>query len=57
MGLMTSVLGVITLLIPVLATALVTKIAQRSASDYLYYFVLDGFMALSAFIHLLLLLF
>jgi 1,4-dihydroxy-2-naphthoate octaprenyltransferase len=44
---------IITLLIPVLATALVTNKARYAPTDYLFYFVLDGLMMLSAMLHLL----
>ncbi|MCW3463883.1 UbiA family prenyltransferase [Chitinophaga nivalis] len=43
----------ISLLIPVAATALITHEAHHRPSDYLFYFVLDGFMALSALLHLI----
>ncbi|MFY0254517.1 UbiA family prenyltransferase [Chitinophaga sp. 30R24] len=44
--------AIITLIIPVGATAMITRKAQQSSSDYLFYFVLDGLMALSAVIYL-----
>ncbi|HVI49093.1 MAG TPA: UbiA family prenyltransferase [Chitinophaga sp.] len=44
---------IITLLIPVAATALLTRKAHHTQSDYLFYFVLDGFMALSAVLHII----
>ncbi|GEP89590.1 hypothetical protein CTE07_12350 [Chitinophaga terrae (ex Kim and Jung 2007)] len=56
MGPFISFPAVITLMIPVLITALLTRKAQHSHADYLYYFVLDGLMALSAVIHFLILL-
>jgi 1,4-dihydroxy-2-naphthoate octaprenyltransferase len=36
------------LFIPALITALLYDASKRSTSDYLYYFLLDGLMALSA---------
>lgn len=45
--------ALISLIIPVIATALITRKAQRTKSDYLFYFVLDGFMALSAALYVL----
>lgn len=51
----TSLSAVISLQIPVLATALITRKAQHSTADFLYYFVLDGFMAVSAVVYFLLL--
>ncbi|PSL46578.1 UbiA prenyltransferase family protein [Chitinophaga niastensis] len=53
MGPFISFSAVITLMIPVIATALITRKAQHTASDYLFYFVLDGFMALSALLYLI----
>lgn len=49
----TSVAVVATLLAPVIITALLTRNARRNRSDYMYYFVLDGLMMLSALLHLL----
>jgi len=40
------------LLAPVLITGLLTKKAKYNRSDYMYYFVLDGLMMLSALLHL-----
>ncbi|MBS0031540.1 UbiA family prenyltransferase [Chitinophaga sp. 22321] len=54
-GLMSPFTGlpaIISLVIPVLATALLTHKAHHSNADYLFYFVLDGFMALSAVIYM-----
>ncbi|SHL69300.1 UbiA prenyltransferase family protein [Chitinophaga jiangningensis] len=48
----TDFVGVVTLLIAVAATALITRKAWQDNSDYLYYVVLDGFMMLSALLHL-----
>ncbi|MGO4290951.1 UbiA family prenyltransferase [Chitinophaga sp. RAB17] len=48
MGPFTTLTAVISLIIPVIITALLTRKAQHSHSDYLFYFVLDGCMALSA---------
>lgn len=45
---------VATLLAPVIITALLTRSARHNRSDYMYYFVLDGLMMLSALIHVLL---
>jgi 1,4-dihydroxy-2-naphthoate octaprenyltransferase len=42
-----------TLLAPVIITALLTRNARNNRSDYMYYFVLDGLMMLSALLHLL----
>ncbi|MBV8253285.1 MAG: UbiA family prenyltransferase [Chitinophaga sp.] len=47
-------LAIVSLLLAVMATALITHKAWTDNSDYLYYFVLDGFMMLSAVIQLLL---
>lgn len=44
---------IISLMIPVAATAAITRKAQQTASDYMFYFVLDGFMALSALLYLI----
>lgn len=41
-----------TLLIAVLATAIITRKARNTPSDYMFYFILDGFMMLSAILHL-----
>ncbi|WP_143310133.1 UbiA family prenyltransferase [Chitinophaga vietnamensis] len=41
-----------TLLFASAATALITRKAQQTRSDYMFYFVLDGFMMLSALLHL-----
>lgn len=49
----TTLPAIVTLLAPVIATALITRRAQQTSSDYLFYFVLDGFMALSAILHLM----
>ncbi|GAA0543698.1 UbiA prenyltransferase family protein [Chitinophaga japonensis] len=43
-----------TLLAPVAVTWLLTEKARRNRSDYMYYFVLDGLMMLSALLHLVL---
>jgi len=48
MGTYTSPGAVSSLVVPVIATALITRKAKQNDSDYLFYFVLDGFMALSA---------
>lgn len=53
MGPFSTLPAIITLMVPVMATALVTRKAQHTDSDYLFYFVLDGFMALSALLYLL----
>jgi 4-hydroxybenzoate polyprenyltransferase len=53
MGPFSTLAAIITLLIPVVATALITNKAQHASSDYLFYFVLDGFMALSALLYLI----
>lgn len=50
----TSILVVGTLLAPVIITALLTRNARDNRSDYMYYFVLDGLMMLSALLHLIL---
>ena len=49
----TTLPAVISLIIPVIATALLTHKARHNGTDYLFYFVLDGFMALSAALYLL----
>lgn len=49
----TTVVEVGTLLVPVIITALLTRNARTNRSDYMYYFVLDGLMMLSALLHLL----
>lgn len=54
LGPYTSVPIIGTLLAPVLVTALLTKKAHHDPSDYLFYFGLDGLMALSALLHLVL---
>lgn len=51
MGPFTTPGAVASLMVPVMATALITGKAHRNDSDYLFYFVLDGFMALSAAIY------
>ncbi|MBO9732188.1 MAG: UbiA family prenyltransferase [Chitinophaga sp.] len=43
--------AIISLMIPVVVTALLTNKAHLNTSDYLFYFVLDGCMALSAAIY------
>ena len=48
-----SVTVIITLLIPGAITALIYSHAKKNRSDMLYYFVLDGLMALSAVLYLL----
>lgn len=48
------VVVVATLLAPVLITGLLTRNARDNRSDYMYYFVLDGLMMLSALLHLIL---
>lgn len=48
-----SVTVIITLLIPGVITALIYSHAKTNKSDMLYYFVLDGLMALSAVLYLL----
>jgi 4-hydroxybenzoate polyprenyltransferase len=53
MGPFTSLMAIISLLIPVATTALLTHKAHHNNSDYLFYFVLDGCMALSAVVYLL----
>lgn len=53
MGPFTTPGAVASLMIPVVATALITRKAHRNDSDYLFYFVLDGFMALSAALYFL----
>ncbi|WP_158563228.1 UbiA family prenyltransferase [Chitinophaga silvatica] len=55
MGPFISFSAIISLQIPVIATALITRKAQSSSADVLYYFVLDGFMAVSAVVYFLLL--
>ncbi|CAL1519719.1 UbiA family prenyltransferase [Chitinophaga sp. MM2321] len=52
LGPYTTIPVIITLMIPVAATALITRKAEHTQSDYMFYFVLDGFMALSAMLHL-----
>lgn len=47
------IFSVITLIIPVVITALLYNTARRNFNDILYYFVLDGLMAFSAFITLI----
>lgn len=42
-----------TLLAPAIITGLLTRNARQNRSDYMYYFVLDGLMMLSALIHIL----
>ncbi|RBL92077.1 UbiA family prenyltransferase [Chitinophaga flava] len=49
----TTIPVIATLMAPVVITALLTRKAQHNPSDYLFYFVLDGLMALSALLHLL----
>ncbi|ATL47999.1 hypothetical protein COR50_12950 [Chitinophaga caeni] len=44
---------VATLLVPVIIIATIRKFAQKNTNDYVYYFVLDGMMAFSAFLHIL----
>jgi 4-hydroxybenzoate polyprenyltransferase len=44
---------VTTLLIPVFVTGMLTRNARRNNSDYMYYFVLDGLMMLSALLHII----
>jgi len=46
-----SVTAILTLLIPGAITALLYSYAKRNRSDMLYYFVLDGLMALSAVLY------
>lgn len=46
-------LWIITLLVPVLVTALLTRYAWLNRSDYFFYFVLDGLMMFSALLHAL----
>ena len=53
MGPFTTLPAIITLMVPVIGTALITREAQHTSSDYVFYFVLDGFMALSAMLYLL----
>lgn len=53
MGPFTTPAAVASLMIPVAATALITRKAHHNDSDYLFYFVLDGFMALSAALYFL----
>ena len=50
----TSVVNTCILLVPGIATAALYKYAKRNFSDYLYYFVLDGLMMLSALIMIVL---
>jgi 4-hydroxybenzoate polyprenyltransferase len=49
-----SVFQVVILLIPGIAVAGIYRLAKRNFSDYLYYFVLDGLMMLSAVLMLVL---
>ncbi|HEU4554213.1 MAG TPA: UbiA family prenyltransferase [Chitinophaga sp.] len=49
----TTPVAVATLLVPVVVTGLLTRNARHNRSDYMYYFVLDGLMMLSALLHLL----
>ena len=51
-----SLLVIVLLLVPGIITALLFRHAKRNFSDILYYFILDGLMALSAFLTSLLLL-
>ncbi|SEW36143.1 UbiA prenyltransferase family protein [Chitinophaga arvensicola] len=51
MGPFTTLPAIATLMVPVIATALITHKAHHDDSDYLFYFVLDGFMALSAVLY------
>ncbi|NLR79750.1 UbiA family prenyltransferase [Chitinophaga eiseniae] len=53
MGPFSTLPAIMTLMVPVITTALITRKAQHTDSDYLFYFVLDGFMALSALLYLL----
>ncbi|MGN7819247.1 UbiA family prenyltransferase [Chitinophaga sp. 22536] len=50
----TTIPVICTLLAPVAVTGLLTKKAHHDPSDYLFYFGLDGLMALSALLHLIL---
>ncbi|MBC9930083.1 UbiA family prenyltransferase [Chitinophaga qingshengii] len=50
----TTIPVIITLLVPVVITGMLTRKAQHNPSDYLFYFSLDGLMALSALLHLIL---
>lgn len=50
----TTIPVIITLLIPVVITGMLTRKAQHNPSDYLFYFSLDGLMAFSALLHLIL---
>jgi 4-hydroxybenzoate polyprenyltransferase len=47
-----SITGLVIILIPGLALSIIYRFAKRHFSDYLYYFVLDGYMMLSAILML-----
>jgi 4-hydroxybenzoate polyprenyltransferase len=51
MGPFTTFTAIISLMVPVVVTALLTHKAHQNDSDYLFYFVLDGCMALSAIVY------